>query len=204
MGCLSKYQPKSLSQYAFASDTLAKASNKLAKGQLNRHLLLYGNHGTGKSTLAEHILRSRYPDQTISRGLHIYEAANWSKSCLVQIENRISWELASGQQSHLTLLNEVDRFGPQQQSDLQAFMDTRPDHQFILTTNFVGKVMGSIASRSVVQSVEMPCKANLISIVTQALLDGGVSMSSEIIEAIVDNCGDSWRRLETAVELQLP
>ena len=122
-----KYRPKNLDSYVGNENLKKKVSRYLKEGDVP-HLLLFGNAGTGKTTLAKLIVQNIECD-------HMYINASDENSVDV-MRNKIK-DFASSvgfKPIKVIILDECDFLTPNAQAALRNLMETFSRHtRFILT-----------------------------------------------------------------------
>ncbi len=135
-----KYRPKNLDSYVGNENLKKKVSRYLKEGDVP-HLLLFGNAGTGKTTLAKLIVKNIECD-------HMYINASDENSVDV-MRNKIK-DFASSvgfKPIKVIILDECDFLTPNAQAALRNLMETFSRHtRFILTCNYVEKIIDPIQS----------------------------------------------------------
>lgn len=150
-----KYRPDTLDGYIGNTDITSKVKVYLESGDVP-HLLLYGKAGTGKTTLAKLIINNIDCD-------YIYINAS-DENNVDTVRNKIR-DFASSvgfEPLKVIILDEADYMTPNAQAALRNLMETFSKHtRFILTCNYVEKIIDPIQSRCQVFGITPPSRKNV-------------------------------------------
>ena len=147
-----KYRPKDLSTYIGNEHLKSKVGIYLESEDVP-HLLLYGRAGTGKTTLAKIITKNIDCD-------YMYINAS-DENKVDDVRNKIKTFASSvGFKSlKVIILDECDYLTPNAQAALRNLMETFSKHcRFILTCNYVERIIDPIQSRCQSYKVVPPSK----------------------------------------------
>ena len=140
-----KHRPQTVDQYIFHDKQLKSAVYRMIADQSIPHLLFSGTAGSGKTSLAQILIRSLNVDETDvltinasdEKGIDIFRDKVKTFS--------MSVALGSFKIIHL---EEADMLTPAAQSALKMFMEEMNEHvRFILTCNTISKIIVPIRSR---------------------------------------------------------
>ena len=139
-----KYQPKTLDEYVFESEEQRKEiSSWIDNGIIPGNVLMYGNAGTGKTALAQLIIRSivksNYDVQKIKdKGVATFdELHTWCQKQPVSSKQKIVY------------IEEIDRASSAAFNSLKdGLMENYQPHvAFIATTNFINRIEYPVQTR---------------------------------------------------------
>ena len=136
-----KYRPTTLDTYIGNEHLKSKVSVYLESGDLP-HLLLYGKAGTGKTTLAKLLVNNIECD-------YMYINAS-DENSVDTVRNKVrGFASTMGFKDYkIIILDECDYITPNAQAALRNLMETFSKHcRFILTCNFVERIIDPIQSR---------------------------------------------------------
>ena len=192
-----KYRPKNLDSYVGNENLKKKVSRYLKEGDVP-HLLLFGNAGTGKTTLAKLIVKNIECD-------HMYINASDENSVDV-MRNKIK-DFASSvgfKPLKVIILDECDFLTPNAQAALRNLMETFSRHcRFILTCNYVEKVIDPIQSRCQVFGVTPPSKADVARQVSSILGMENIKYEVDKIKILIDSGYPDIRRVINSAQRQV-
>jgi DNA polymerase III delta prime subunit len=159
-----KYRPGTLEGYIGNESIIDKVKIYLQSGDVP-HLLLYGDAGTGKTTLAKIVANNIDADV-------MYVNASDENNVETVREKIKSFASTIGFKTwKLVILDECDYLTPNAQAALRNLMETfSKTTRFILTCNYVEKIIDPIQSRCQTFSVFPPSKKD-VAIRMAAILD---------------------------------
>ena len=175
-----KYRPTKLEDYVGNEHLKSKVEGYLESGDVP-HLLLYGKAGTGKTTLAKLIVKSIDCD---------YMVINASDENNVDtVRNKVK-NFASSmgfKKWKVIILDEFDYMSANAQAILRNLMETFSAHcRFILTCNYVEKVIELIQSRCQTFQIIPPTKKDVAIQMSKILKAEGVEFDPKELVPIVD------------------
>ena len=189
-----KYRPVELNTYIGNEHLRDKVSIYLESGDLP-HLLLYGRAGTGKTTLAKLLVNNIECD---------YLNINASDENSVEVVRDKVKSFASTlgfQEMKVIILDECDYITPNAQAALRNLMETFSKNcRFILTCNYVERIIDPIQSRCQSFQIIPPSKKEVAIHTSQILNTEGVSFENEQIVTMVNSSYPDIRRIINAVQ----
>ena len=150
-----KYRPGTLDGYVGNATIIEKVKIYLENGDVP-HLLFYGQAGTGKTTLAKIIANN------VDADIMYINASdeNNIETVLTKIKNFAS--TIAFKQWKIVILDEADYMTPNGQAALRNLMETfSKTTRFILTCNYVEKIIDPIQSRCQTFGITPPSKTDV-------------------------------------------
>jgi len=192
-----KYRPTSLDTYIGNEHLKSKVSVYLESGDLP-HLLLYGKAGTGKTTLAKLLVNNIECD-------YMYINASDENSVdTVRTKVRGFASTMGFKDYKIIILDECDYITPNAQAALRNLMETFSKHcRFILTCNFVERIIDPIQSRCQSFQVIPPSKKEVAIHMTNILKEEDVVSKMDDIAGLVNAGYPDIRRVINSCQRQV-
>ena len=190
-----KYRPTSLESYIGNKHLKTKIEDAIESGDLP-HLLLYGKAGTGKTTLAKLLVKNIDCE---------YLYINASDERRVEVIDKIRPFAGSRGFANMkiVILDEVDYITPTSQAALRNIMETYSNHcRFILTCNFVERIIDPIQSRCQAYNLTPPSKKEVAIHLGKILDNEKVGYKNEDIAFIINSCYPDIRRVLNSAQRQ--
>ena len=191
-----KYRPTTLDTYIGNEHLKSKVSVYLESGDLP-HLLLYGKAGTGKTTLAKLLVNNIECD-------YMYINAS-DENSVDTVRNKVrGFASTMGFKDYkIIILDECDYITPNAQAALRNLMETFSTHcRFILTCNFVERIIDPIQSRCQSFQVIPPSKKEVAVHMTNILKEEGIASKVDDIAGLVNAGYPDIRRVINSCQRQ--
>ena len=190
-----KYRPIKLDDYVGNEHLKEKVSGYIESEDVP-HLLLFGRAGTGKTTLAKLIVKSIECD---------YMVINASDENNVDtVRNKVK-NFASSQgfkKYKIIILDEFDYMTPNAQAILRNLMETFSKHcRFILTCNYVERIIDPIQSRCQSYKVVPPSKKEVAVQLDKILKSENVNYDVKDLVPIIDSSYPDIRKVINTCQL---
>ena len=150
-----KYRPSKLENYV-GNENIKKSISKYLEQNDIQNLIFYGPAGTGKTTLAKLIIKNLDCD-------HIYINASDERG-IETIRDKVSGfaSVASFKPLKVVILDEADFLTIQAQASLRNIIETfSRTTRFIMTCNFVERIIDPLQSRCQVLKIVPPTKKDV-------------------------------------------
>ena len=190
-----KYRPIKLDDYVGNEHLKEKVSGYIESEDVP-HLLLFGRAGTGKTTLAKLIVKSIECD---------YMIINASDENNVDtVRNKVK-NFASSQgfkKYKIVILDEFDYMTPNAQAILRNLMETFSKHcRFILTCNYVEKIIDPIQSRCQTFQIVPPSKKEVAVQLDKILKSEDIKYDVKDLVPIIDSSYPDIRKIINTCQL---
>ena len=189
-----KYRPDNLDTYIGNEHLKDKVSVYLESGDLP-HLLLYGKAGTGKTTLAKILVNNIDCD-------YLYINAS-DENNVDTVRNKVkNFASTMGFKDYkIIILDECDYITPNAQAALRNLMETFSKHcRFILTCNFVERIIDPIQSRCQSFQIIPPSKKEVAKHIHNILLKENVMSDMKDLKVLIDSGYPDIRRVINAAQ----
>jgi DNA polymerase III delta prime subunit len=190
-----KYRPSKLTEYVGNEHLKDKVKDYLESGEIP-HLLFFGKAGTGKTTLAKLIVNSIDCDHII------INASDENNVDTVRNKVKGFCSTVGFKDMKIIILDEFDYMTPNAQAILRNLMETFSRHcRFILTCNYVEKVISPIRSRTQEFQIVPPSKKEVAIQVSQILGKENVEFELKDIVPIIDSAYPDIRKIINTCQL---
>ena len=189
-----KYRPNNLDTYIGNEHLKDKVSVYLESGALP-HLLLYGKAGTGKTPLAKILVNNIDCD-------YLYINAS-DENNVDTVRNKVkNFASTMGFKDYkIIILDECDYITPNAQAALRNLMETFSKHcRFILTCNFVERIIDPIQSRCQSFQIIPPSKKEVARHIHNILLEENVMSDMKDLKVLIDSGYPDIRRVINAAQ----
>ena len=190
-----KYRPSKLDEYVGNDHLKQKVADYLESGDVP-HLLFFGKAGTGKTTLAKLIVNSIDCD-------HIVINAS-DENNVDTVRNKVKGFASTigFRNSKIVILDEFDYMTPNAQAILRNLMETFSKHcRFILTCNYVEKVIDPIQSRCQTFQIVPPTKKDVAVQISQILGKENIKFELKDLVPIIDSSYPDIRKIINTCQL---
>jgi DNA polymerase III delta prime subunit len=185
-----KYRPQTLDTYV-GNDTVKATFQQYIDTNDVPHLLLYGDAGSGKTTLAKIVAN------TIAKDNYIYINAS-DENSVDTVRDKIKQFASSIGFGGLKLiiLDECDYMTPNAQAALRNVIETfSKTTRFILTCNYVDKIIDPIQSRCQIFNIVPPSKKEVASHLVKILDGENVKYEKDNLVTIINQSYPDIRRV---------
>lgn len=192
-----KYRPTTLDGYVGNQSIIEKVKLYIESGDVP-HLLLYGTAGTGKTTLAKLIAAN------IDCDLMYINASDENNAETVREKIKGFASTIGFRQWKLVILDEADFMTPSAMSILRNLMETfSKTTRFILTCNYVEKIIDPIQSRCQTFGITPPSKKDVAVRVSEILKAEKVTFKPEDLVSIINAGYPDIRRILNSCQRQV-
>lgn len=191
-----KYRPQTLEDYV-GNDMVKDTIRSYMDTHDIPHLLFYGKAGTGKTTLAKLIVNSIKCDSMIINA----SDENNVDTVRNKVKNFASSVGFAGMK--VIILDEFDYMTPNAQAILRNLMETFSKHcRFILTCNYIEKIIEPIQSRCQSFAINPPNKKDVAVQVVKILDAENIKYNTQTVAEIVNSYYPDIRRVLNTCQLQ--
>ena len=184
-----KYRPTTIVTYIGNEHLKSKVSVYLERGDLP-HLLLFGKAGTGKTTLAKLLVKNIECDY-----LYI-NASDENNVDTVRTKVKTFASTIGFKDMKIIILDECDYITPNAQAALRNLMETFSKHcRFILTCNYVERIIDPIQSRCQSFQIIPPSKGEVAKHIHDILLSENVTHEMDDLKVLIDSGYPDIRRI---------
>ncbi|HOL44494.1 MAG TPA: AAA family ATPase [Methanothrix sp.] len=165
-------------------------------GQDLPHLLLYGPPGTGKTSFAKCVINMLEAETLVlnaskDRGIDVIRSQVSDFAMMQSFNGRI----------RIVFLDEADALTADAQNSLRNLMETYAENcRFILTANYINKIIEPIRSRCVTIEFGNMKKEDVVRRLQYICESEGIPYEIEALERIADVCGSDIRSAVNRIE----
>ena len=192
-----RYRPTKLENYIGNEHLKSKVDVYLKSGDMP-HLLLFGRAGTGKTTLAKMLVNSIECD-------YLYINAS-DENSVDTVRNKVrNFASTIGfKDMKIIILDECDYITPNAQAALRNLMETFSKHcRFILTCNFVERIIDPIQSRCQSFQIVPPSKKEVAVHLNNILKEEEVACKMDDVVNLVNAGYPDIRRVINSAQRQV-
>lgn len=192
-----QWRPSTLDGYVGNEHIIDKVKLYLQSGDVP-HLLFYGQAGTGKTTLAKIIANNVDADVMYINA----SDENNIETVRTKIKNYAS--TVGFRRWKIVILDEADYMTPNGQAALRNLMETfSKTTRFILTCNYVEKIIDPIQSRCQVFGITPPNKTEVAKRISNILTELQVQFDIKDVATIINSGYPDIRRILNACQRQV-
>lgn len=188
------FRPSTLEGYIGNEALIEKAKIWIESGELP-HLLFYGSAGTGKTTLAK-ILANAVDSQVMYLNASDTNSVETVRDQISRFASSVGFK-----RWKIIILDEFDYMTPNAMAALRNLMETySKTTRFILTCNYVEKIIDPIQSRCQTFAITPPNKKEVAQRLVTVLEEKGVAYDIKDIAAIINASYPDIRRAINAAQ----
>jgi len=176
-----KYRPTSLDEY-ICSETLRKSFTEYIEKKDIPHLLLYGDAGSGQTTLAKIFANTISPDNFMYINASDENSVDTVRDKIKQFASSMGFGGLK-----IIILDEADYLSQSAQAALRNIMETfSKTTRFILTCNYAERIIEPLQSRCQSFNITPPSKRDVAKHIVAMLKSEGVEFDLADVATIVN------------------
>jgi len=195
-----KYRPVSIKDYVWIDKDTKHMVETWVKDQYIPHLLLAGNAGAGKTTLAKVLVNELGVDP--SEFMHINASRDNGVDFLRNKIANFCSTMANGP-FKVVLLDEADYITPPAQGILRGMLEQYHEGvRFILTCNYPNKIIPALHSRLQTITFRTLDETQFTRRLAEILVGEGVELDAETLQTYVKTCYPDLRKAINTVQMR--
>ena len=195
-----KYRPRAVDELVFAETHVRDLVINYAQYRPSKHLLLYGEPGTGKSEAIRLIAAAIFKTAGLAEPIFAHNGAEATEKVFTAILNEANIQIMQGMARALIVIDEVDEYEGKLPSQMRTFIDAHPSVQFLCTTNYVNKIKPALKSRFRVIEVKRPMNIDWTDRALEILQSEGFSLARLDVAHLLQNFDGDARDLIDLLE----
>lgn len=195
MSFLTRHSPQQITDLVFRDATVGNIINDYAQGLRDKHLMLYGPAGSGKSIAAQIILNTQAGDLAGSAVARPINPRDYGFEDFDPLLRDWSAQKMHGVARGYTVIDEVDFFSDRMREKLRAFIDSTEMGTIIATTNNLHKLDEPFKDRFRKLLVERPTATDWTTRAQAILAKEGVTLTAQQVSILLKGFQGSAREL---------
>lgn len=195
MSFLTRHSPRQIADLVFRDATVGSIITDYAQGLRDKHLLLYGPAGSGKSIAAQIILSTQVCELAGTAVARPINPRDYAHEDFEPLLHDWSVQRTNGVARGYTVIDEVDFFSDRMLQKLRAFIDGTELGTIIVTTNNLHKLDEPFKDRFRKLLVERPTAADWTARAQAILAAEGVTLTAQQVSILLKGFQGSAREL---------
>jgi replication-associated recombination protein RarA len=195
MSFFTRHSPQKITQLVFRDAGVGNIIADYANGLRDKHLMLYGPAGSGKSIAAKMILDTRLAALANSAVAQPINPRNYNFEDFHPLLSDWSFQKINNVPRGYTVIDEVDFFSDRMREKLRAFIDSTQLGTIIVTTNNLHKLDEPFKDRFRKILVERPTAADWTTRAQTILAAEGVILTAQEVAILLKGFTGSAREL---------
>lgn len=193
-----RYRPKTLEEYVFHDGVLKAAVEQMVKTRTIPHLLFSGTAGSGKTTLAQVLIRELDVDPV---DVLVLNSSDENSVDIMREKIKTFVSTFAMGDFKVVQLEEADYITPNGQAILRRLMEEYADSaRFILTCNYEHKIIPAIKSRCQHFKFYKPDKTDITEFVATILLKEHVKFNIDLLDKYVSTGYPDIRKIINLIQ----
>ena len=195
MSFMQRHAPQHIHDLVFRDPHVRNTIEDYANGRRDKHLLLHGPAGSGKSIAALLILNARVGSLAGTAVAQPINPRSFTATTFDRLLNDWSMQRSQGASRGYTVIDEVDWFPDGMRHELRAFIDTWDSGTIIVTTNNLHELDEPFKDRFRKLLVERPSAADWTMRAQAILAKEGFALSTQKVQNLLKGFDGSARNL---------
>ena len=202
-----KHRPHSLADIIFADAHVAGVIQDTASGIRDKHIILHGPSGSGKSETAHLLQKARLSSEAQGIFADPIHAKTYEHESFDPILTTWNWQIMAGARMGCVVIDEVDQFSTAMQQKLRAFVDRYSMGLILCTTNNLHAVDPPLQDRCRCLKITYPTIEQWVPRAQAILAREGIELTPQQTCDLLEGFENSGRKMmdwleDTVVDLR--